>query len=295
VLSDTEGRFQFATAHRHVELWAFSARGGLAKLNLSEIQAGEEKNDLRLKLAGAHRIRGRVSGPNGEPVPDVWCNAIGWTETAVRSDPNGRFDLGWFPMNPKDRQWVDFKAPRPMSGPFVKQPIEPDGSSVFYLHQRVPIVSAKSEEIRLDVRLQPADVLTFRGRVVNTQGKPVADATVSLIAGNADPEALHNVGKRMMRNAFEDIGRRWDIRLAGTQTDASGRYQLQTVRETEASFRIPHGGDADASRFSITAVSKDKDAVKLIPDIIVPENRTEMEIKVPLDEKPGDAENIHFP
>lgn len=157
--SDEDGRFVLEDLNPGVvNLEARSGDHRPAELRL-EVEAGEERDDLRLELAPGAAVEGRVLDAAGSPLPDARVTQVvsqpGTRGASDTTDADGRYRLGGL-------------AP---------------GSHSFAAEHPDHVRSVRDLEVtgtshRLDFRLEAG--LSVSGRVVGTAGEPVDGALVWL-------------------------------------------------------------------------------------------------------------------
>ncbi|GMU21467.1 MAG: hypothetical protein AMXMBFR13_15600 [Phycisphaerae bacterium] len=294
--TDADGRFLLRTAHLQAGLSvsALSARHGLDHAVLpSPLNAGERVH-VQLRLHGSVRVRGMVTDPAGQPIPNVICAGLSRGEVTDETNESGRFDLGLVPLPADDRThpYVTCMPPRPPRGdeayvsfvhaPIKREPHTPAGPTQYYQFQRVEYEPRADGEVDLQIRLEPAELLTFRGRVFDRSGEPVPKGRVHLFAGNADNWYM----RIYPRIDFERIMMSRDVHLASRTADVEGRWQIHMVRESEEGMKLAHGWNVDATRFSIAAESADSTAVQFVKDLIPPKSESVVQLDLKLEQEP---------
>ncbi|MEM1177046.1 MAG: carboxypeptidase regulatory-like domain-containing protein [Acidobacteriota bacterium] len=172
---------------------------GFPPLAVPSLEVAEEDSQLdlgRLQLEAGMRLKGRVTADDGEPLSGVKISATSsrvlWTSSrfsppvTASSAADGRFELvGLAPeqlyqISTYSRGWAEKR------------------------------ITATAEDGPVEFRLEPE--LEVRGRVVDTEGRPIHDAGVAFSRGSLS---------------------------LGTRTDEDGRFQHRTV---PGRFRLVAGG-----------------------------------------------------
>ncbi len=215
--------------------WASLGGGGESKARNRPAPAAQEQargaEDTRKAEAGQGPIRGRVLSPDGKPVADAAVyagqpGAVWLIEPVARTGADGRFQCDPAEVSrklPRETPPLDWKKAQVMAvapgyGGARPRPAYTEGGDV-------------------ELRLQPDDV-PIRGRVLDTQGRPVAGATVR-VGGIYDPPAgdldalLASGGfeRDQINGGFYDVtwwwtkeGKEWTRRTIETGPD--GRFQV---------------------------------------------------------------------
>lgn len=198
VFTTPDGRFRIEDLPPGIPCSLHVHSAGYAPVELPDVKAPTAE-PLRIELATARVLTGRVVGPLGEPVPRAVINRIetrtlsiagggsstsGSSGTVGHADEEGQFRIDELAPGPLDLR-VSAAGYRPRTLPGIEAP-EEGGAP-------------------LEVVLERGESL--EGRVVDGRGKPVPDASVYLRREEpAGPERLE-VGQRGL-------------------TDADGRYGL---------------------------------------------------------------------
>nr|MDJ0976342.1 carboxypeptidase-like regulatory domain-containing protein [Planctomycetota bacterium] len=146
-----------------------SARDGQRGVMLTQIiEAPSSDHRLTFQATPVTTIKGTVVGPDGEPIPG--CTVIGRTKDGrpVRANRSGRVTGGAFSLAMQG------------DGPFwvtASDPTDADGKPL-----NLRFVSVKVDDPAQPVTLRMEAGGTIRGRVVDEDGKPVAD--VRVLAGS---------------------------------------------------------------------------------------------------------------
>lgn len=287
VRTNNRGEFEIVTGHVDsdtVYLAAFSARGGLRTQELANLNEGEERNDVKVTLPGAVRVRGIVTDDAGKPVRDVVC-AGGMYGVNATTDADGKFDLGWLtlPVDEKAKMELAVRSPRPafVNGIFSADAGKVDPKAQVYFEDKtVPLQEDKTfatsalhgKELDLKIALKPTDLLTIDGGVTDAKGEPAKDVRLYLFAGNAKDETWKEQVLPSNHNRFIAIT---DKLITNATTDAKGRFTLRAVRfDGEAT--------ATGTRYSIGIVADNK-AVKLVKDVVLPADGKQREVLIKLD------------
>lgn len=293
--ADAEGRFSIRTGRLNEALEIVSQCGGFARVRLTGTIEGETLDLGDVQLSATIRVRGTVSDPDGEPVAGVRVSCVagpGGSGNAV-TDDDGRFDLGRLALGADraDSLPVKVLAPRRQSSGMVivahsgsTPPAKPEPNTRYFHHQELKLKATPGKEFELDVTLKPAEPLAFRGRVVDSAGKPVAKARVVCFAGDAR--------KTWYRRFLPDLpigGSDFMIhpivQLGMATSDADGKWIIRTVRENADDLRLGHNAKLpETSRYSIGVIGPDRQT-KLIRDITVEEHAVPKSIEIVLPER----------
>ncbi len=215
--------------------WASLGDGGGGKpLTTAKAAGTKQVEEPKTRDAGSGPIRGRVLTPDGQPVKDaaVYIGQSGAAtaiEPVARTDADGRFRLDPAELKRKYRNkriqldWtkkVELAAFGPAGYGAGSIAVDPGGADV-------------------ELRLVPDDV-PIRGRVLDTQGRPVGGVTVHMHEIGepvpADLDALLQAGTirdDQQRDAPYDItwwikdGSKWARKTVKTGPD--GRFQIDGV------------------------------------------------------------------
>lgn len=185
---------------------------GFVPLALPGIQT-EDELELDLGTVTLRRgatLAGRVSGPDGEPVPDaqVWI---------VPDEEAG------------ERVWREFleAGPAATTGPdgrFAVSGLAPDGPLILDVcrpgHLTAHVQQAELPDDAMEITLRPAARLS--GRVVGPGGEPVARARVGTHPSGASPDDTFPVLLRARPCP-------WSSPLQQEETDTDGRFTLEPL------------------------------------------------------------------
>ena len=166
--TDKDGRFRFEqVCEGPLRLYA-NARGAYANLSA---EGGDTNVVLKLGESSSsydgvktHKLSGIVTDPDGKPASGVRFKVFpdGGGSREVKAGTNGAFKLTW-----SLQEWQ----------------LQQGGSAVLVIRDTVRNLAAAedlSEEVtNLNVQLKPG--LTLAGRVEGADGKPIADASISLM------------------------------------------------------------------------------------------------------------------
>ncbi len=241
--TDAHGAFTLLTGkvNEKERIHAFSARHGEGWM---EAFIDEEQPDpVTIRLSGAMRLRGTITSTDGRPVAgaEVEC---GGKPGGVVSDAKGRFDAGWIPLavKPQERQPFNVHCARPVTTAMFSSPRarSVETGERFYLHTASEFTARPGHEIDVSVKVRPAELLTFTGRVLDTQGKTVPRSKVILFAGNAQEKTWIDDLHPMRRMASSRIipASEYNATLGTTEADEQGRWTIHAVRETAESLKV---------------------------------------------------------
>ncbi len=151
------------------DLSATGADGWEGKASITIGERGEQ--DVAIKLAQKRSIRGRVVSSEGKPIRDAYVNAPGQRDSEIRDD--GTF-----------RIWVSEPKTYHLTASY-----RDDQDSV---STDVTFTGTDVEGVTLTL---PARKARLRGTVVDSAGKPVADARVGTSFEHAGPETNPELSK----------------------------------------------------------------------------------------------------
>jgi protocatechuate 3,4-dioxygenase beta subunit len=138
------------------------------RLNVT-VEEGKSLDDVVVELDTGVKLSGKVTGPNGAPLPDV----------TVRVAPS---PTGGFAMSGRDS-----RATTDSNGEYSIDSLTPGDETITFTHAKYLAtskqVTLKGRETRLDAQLEGGTRVT--GIVVTEAGAPVADAEVRAIAPGA--------------------------------------------------------------------------------------------------------------
>lgn len=291
VEADQRGRFAITTGHLDapLDLVAYSARHGLAYAKVAPVVSGEVRESPHMQLPGAARVRGVVTDGKGRPVKDVLCLIERLITVADHTDANGRFDLGrvslrhgfWRPYA------VTFRAPRPQRrgyyGTTKSFDIKyytvkgRDTAPQFFHHRRLDFVPKPVGQVRLNVVLEPTQLLELTGMVVDDRGDTIQGAKVHLFTGDARPETWLKTLNPVMTRGILPV---YDTVLNGTRTGNDGRWKFWTVREKGPGNPIG-GWRADWTKYCV-GVQAPGGGSKLVRNIVVPKGRPRRQLTITL-------------
>lgn len=294
VRTDDRGDFTVSTGwFDEPRLVAFSASAGHGKLSLRKLTSGEDRRAVTVELSGIVRMAGTVKDDAGKPVASV---SVQYGSGSSQTDVEGRFDLGRVPLarEGKAAGKVTFRAPRPHTGDLhlwrddgSRQPAKlPEPHERFFQHKQLVLDAKPGDQVDLQVTLEPAALLTFSGRVLAADGKPVSAGSVILFAGKADWERLKRELRPMDYTLDSFAPRMTGWPLCRTETDREGRWTIQVVRESAEGLKLASYGTADdPSRFSVGAEGPEG-AMQLVEDVVLAEGQTTRQVDITLEEAP---------
>ncbi len=292
--ADAEGKFSIRTGRLNEALEIVSRYGGFARVKLTGAIEGETLDLGDVQLSGTIRVRGTVSDPDGEPVAGirVICAAgPGGSGDAV-TDDDGRFDLGRLALgeDQADSLSVKILAPRHRTpGAIAFLPLEdtpsPEPNTRYFHSQEVKLKAAPGKEFDLDVTLEPAEPLAFRGRVVDPAGKPVAKARVVCFAGDARKTWYRRFMPHWNISGPGDFAFQSAVQIGVATSDTAGKWIIRTVRENADDLRLGHyASQPVTSRYSIGVIGPERQT-KLIRDITAKEHAVPKSIEIVLPER----------
>ena len=300
VRTDENGNFEAfidRVGRRKEEIHAYAGRLGYGSCAPIKLNRGEVHEGITIRLPGATRIWGTVTDPDGTPIPGVKL-----IHRPIITDDLGRFDTGWIRPRRRSAETITlfFQAPRPPNGevgrgggirlyrhpppPKAVQP--PDPGERFWHHAQLELPAAPGIEQELHVVLEPAELVTFTGRVLDRHGVPATNVNVVLFAGNANEKALYRTLYPWMK--FQEPSIRGEpprsVALCRTATDEKGRFLISIVHESAQGIAVlarltGRRASVDASRFSIGANLSNGQA-RLVHDLVLPEDVAHMEVDV---------------
>ncbi|XAL98619.1 carboxypeptidase regulatory-like domain-containing protein [Phycisphaeraceae bacterium D3-23] len=163
----------------------------------NKLEPGMAMTHFDIVLGGATRLRGRVTGPDGEPLAGIRCGYSGWNVHAA-TDDDGRYDLGMVSLatDPGGTRLRPVQAmPRGVitEGSYARWPDrvrQPEERH--YIAGNAQGEPGPGGESTVDIQLEATDVLTFGGRV----NRPVAwgdrGPKVYLIHGRVEGEQVRD-------------------------------------------------------------------------------------------------------
>ena len=271
---------------------AFSSTAGYGRFRFSPYREGNVVKQVEIKLNGMIRVHGKVTDPNGNPVPEVKIYDNTGFEASSQTDKQGEFDLGIIPIRwpEKDQGSITFLAPRPEGNQVINQRTaiiknsESENVEVGFLHHKQLHYSIEpGNDIELNVVLEPTELITLKGTVLYDSGLPAEGADITLFIGNADPNTwLQTLHPDV--SSFSIITPINDRDICKTKTDNNGFWKITTTRETKEGIKLSYWSNKDPNLFSIGIETPDKQTT-LIQDIILDNNITKREIDVKLSDK----------
>lgn len=220
VSSDAEGKYEISwdpgmwgRRPRETTFWLLARHEGR---NLAAVDEGISKDTkaLDMRLKPGVTVTGRIVDPNGRGIPNanltVFLNGPGWGSSLkpgrLRAGENGAFEIGAIPSGHSYSINADAEGYGSTRAMFVAD-------------------DAKNNHLALEPLTLAVANLSVSGRVVDTQGNPVADARISSSGfGDGQPARL------------------------STQADATGNFTLGGVCEGEINIRVD--ADHDGQRLS---------------------------------------------
>jgi hypothetical protein len=205
VASNEEGTFAFPATKEGLYVLTFSAEGYVSK-NLDLIDAGTMAADVVLEREG--HVAGRViDGATHKPVPEFQLRLtngdIDMYDAGFRTyrDDDGRFEVGGARADKN-----------------VTLSVRADG----YAERMVTVSNIVRGETVDDIVIELESPNTIRGEVVDSNGRPVADASATL--GDAAKLATGLTTR------------------SGVLTNAEGVFELKNVGKGTHSFRVRKNG-----------------------------------------------------
>lgn len=288
VRTKSDGSFTIATAQigQSLPLAAFRSDKGLALRQAKPMQPGHISDGLVLRMHGAARVKGTVTDPQGKPVKDVFCLMEYYYSVGEYTGADGKFDLGRIALPSSGAVPITLRVPRPSSGPWRQYKVKTlEKAPPFYLHRRLTLRLKPGKEHDLKLSLQPTQLLKISGRVVGAGGRPVADAPVLLLTGDAGEKTWLDILHPKIMGSTE---LRHDTAIDSTRTDKDGRWTFWTVREDGGGS--PFGGrETDWKRYCV-GVEGPKGKSLLVRDVVVPEGDNCTEFLIDLEA--GKSENV---
>ncbi len=167
-VTDADGVFAFSSVSPGgLEIRADAPRHQSAELKGIEARAGQELSGLELLLPPAASVEGRVSAPDGRPVPGAGVSVVqsdsafgfGFSELSAQTDGDGRYVIDGVPPGART---VEARA---------------EG----YRRAVRDLEVAEGTTATADLTLERG--FEISGRVVDEAGNPIASARLMLIAG----------------------------------------------------------------------------------------------------------------
>ncbi|MCW5805663.1 MAG: carboxypeptidase regulatory-like domain-containing protein [Deltaproteobacteria bacterium] len=223
--TDADGKYEFVgVAAGEYELYAETTDIG-AFAHPSKVTLGDNEDrtvDIELDQAGA--IAGVVVDKEGKPVPGVhvrWTHEVTGDQGRAMTDARGKYRAGAMTGGGKYRSGVYATATSTTPYPTA------DGAP--YPSLEVKDAATTLEDVRLAIAYQH---LPIRGRVVDTNGAGIADASVKALQARPNQPAQFNP---------------W-MKLPITFTDADGNFALQGLSPGEYALqaRSVDGGEGVA-------------------------------------------------
>ncbi len=270
VQTGADGRFVLGTGPMGVgnmTVSVFSQRTGKLATQLLPLVTGEVRS-MVVELPGSVKIKGVVADAAGKPIVDVICRVHYRYETEeVVSGADGSFDFGRLTLVPgKEQPGITFHAPQPCRVTLPKVAGAGDGaaqkdailnfdelstvgrgdsrffvevpsrekSPLFYVDTATPMkATPQTGELNLKMTLAPAHLLELTGIVRDAKGQAVVGAEVYLLSNDAKAESWRKALEERHKLRFIDSNRipPPELRLAGTRTDAQGRWTMYTLHE----------------------------------------------------------------
>jgi RNA polymerase sigma factor (sigma-70 family) len=240
-------------------LWAYRVSASLPTPGLPEEPPAASKGSDRPQAAPPEKetakgveVRGRVLGPNGKPKAGtrlLWFGGDDRLRQLGVAAPDGSFTVT-LPMEIKQTSRLGDYHPEYLIA-------RCDGYGIDFLSS-ARLKAGRPVELRL------VKDRVIRGRVVNTEGKPVAGASVGVPAMH-DYERLDNFltawmkwhAWQMVPDGQKRLWTRTDALLA-TTTDADGRFALHGAGdERVVTVQFGGAGIADAELFVVTRAGFD--------------------------------------
>jgi protocatechuate 3,4-dioxygenase beta subunit len=237
---EARGEFSALMPSRSIYLIkVFSLRHGYGEFQLPELKPGEVLENLAPSLNGVTRLRGTLSGPDGEPVADAKI-------LNVTSDATGHFDTGFIPVPPDPHEFeIRLELPRPRNGTRlymggVLLP-EEEPRERYYHNKTFRVPAAHGEDVWADIALERVPKRVLRGTTLDADGIPIPGAKVILYAGIPttrqwlDDIAPHY--SEMVQSGGP--GERPASRVARTTSDEAGSWTINMVPEPDRTISGP--------------------------------------------------------
>lgn len=162
----------------------------------AEFHDAEEEQNLEVRLTEGRTVRGSVIDPGGRPAADAWVAFFDQSWKTTRSDEEGQFSFTGTSDNDQARLLV-------LS----------EGHALF-VWDRIPIPGKSAEQ--WEILLEPEQ--TLEGRVLDVDGKPVADVLLS-IAGERLVAGMGEAG-------WDGLTWEEELGLHQVRTDSEGRFRF---------------------------------------------------------------------
>ncbi|MEM9415788.1 MAG: carboxypeptidase regulatory-like domain-containing protein [Planctomycetota bacterium] len=200
VFTDAAGRFELRPGVIEANsrsIYAYHPEEGVARFRLQTLAPGEHRTDLALVMAGSTRLRGQVTGPDGEPVAGVRCSYLG-SNISATTDDHGRYDLGRVPLSASGDHG-GLREVRVATGSFVtdgdhtrwpSRAYNPDAS--YYIAKREQGELGPHGDTAVDIRLEGTDVLAFGGQVRQVPVPGERGPMVYLLHGRVERDTSHD-------------------------------------------------------------------------------------------------------
>jgi protocatechuate 3,4-dioxygenase beta subunit len=250
--TDAEGKFllSMSVSDESVSVNASSRLLGSAQQAVGTLKEGEVRKDIVVRLPGTQRIWGKVTDPEGRPIPGVRVGSWWALGASAETGLDGTFDLRAVLRKATARKYLtlEFIAPRPFKHESAEAP---DPGARFFHHKEITVLSPKEKELNLEAVLEPTALLTFTGKVFEHDGQPSAKTSVVLFTSDAEQSVLN---AELYPSRFARPASTQGIILGRTKTDEHGVWTIRAARETGKDLRLEHRWSvADPARYSVGA------------------------------------------
>lgn len=224
-----------------------SAPGYSGARTTIDVVDGKSLSDVVIELDTGVRLTGKVSGPNGAPLPDV--------RVSIAPSPTGGFAMTGTMHN----------ATTDQNGEYTLDALEPGEETIEFSHAKYVgvnrTVTLKGPETKLDVTLAGGQRIT--GVVVTEGGAPVADAEVEAFsAGGSGRNTRTNTAGAFEFESLSPARYRFSASksgyLEGSQDDVdiSSGGQIRIVLGTGGTIYGHVTGLSDAELSSATVIAR---------------------------------------
>jgi hypothetical protein len=232
-------------------------------LAVQPIQTGPGKDSprLRIELAPAGSVQGRVLDPDGKPIAGAQVEAQPDMGKVAISRDDGYYKLdGLAPGSYTLRAWPPERQPA----------VAPDGTRTKLVPTFYPSGTDAAQASKIEVRggdrpsgydftVQSAAVYRIRGVVLDETGRPADRVHVSVARDNSGIDPGVSFAPGGMFSIGIPLGREQE---AGTTTDQNGKFEFSAVRSGDWAIIA----EAGINRYGLTNVSvgrRDLDDVRV--------------------------------
>jgi len=280
VRTDKHGRYTLRSGESgrvngYLSLGVYSENSGRGERSFEGLTLGETYERIDIQIGGTIEIKGTVHAPDGTPLPNVKVESGHNTFHFRYTDAEGRFDFGILPLEPKIQKppRLTFLPSRPtfcfgQGGSSreheVNPPIPP--GTTFYHHKRCELsIAAPVHDV--SVTLEPAEWITLKGALTDSEGLPVDKGTVFLFAGNPTDDHWTQIfsGTGLTRPGQNDYR---ELYFAYTK---EGAWEMPIVLENKADYRSAYHWIDSSTGYSLGALGREGDKALLL-DIVLSAN-----------------------